>query len=142
MYLIIPFLFILGSVSGVFFIFWKKLPYLRKLSSDASGSDLSYYNFFESLFPGAVQFFKKIDLEEYKQLWMGEFEKFVRRLHIVSLKLDNFTNKLLHKIKTKNGSHQHKNEFGEILNKEEGSEVISVQESPLEILKKEEQRLI
>lgn len=145
MFLIIPIIFILVSVLGIFYIFWKKTPYLRRLSSDPSSDSLGYSNFFESLFPGFFQFLGKIDLGEYKQLWMGEFEKFVRRLHIVSLRLDNFTNKLLHKIKTQNGSYQEKNglgKIGRVINDESRDGIISVQENSLEVLKKEEQRLI
>ena len=100
MYLLVPTAFILTSLCGILYILWKKMPYLKNLSA---GESQIGYSFWEELFPEIFNYLKKIDLSIHKQAWMKEFEKFVRRLHIISLKLDNFTNSLLYKIRTKNG---------------------------------------
>lgn len=120
-------------------IVWKKAPYLKKLSVEGGENN---YVFLENMFPGASAYIKRVDLSAHKRIWMQEFEKLVRRLHIVSLKLDNFTNSLLHKIRTKNGEFQDKTikkvEFKDLA---EGAGE-QIRESSLDIWKKEEQRLI
>ncbi|MBI2058100.1 MAG: tetratricopeptide repeat protein [Candidatus Yanofskybacteria bacterium] len=142
MYLLIPLFIILGSLFGVLFIVWRKVPYLKKITDPVSASsiDLTPLAFFSDFFPEVAGYFKRVDLGSYKNHLMKELEKFLRRLRVISLKLDSFTNKLLAKIKTENvrNGHSLAQEF------KEGAEVKTIQrkESLTERAKKEEQALI
>lgn len=79
-------------------IIGRKFPYLKKLpvdSSTAPGPGL-----WEGFFPEARHYWKKIDLGLYRDLFFKELEKFLRRLRLVSLKLDSFTHRLIAKVRT------------------------------------------
>lgn len=138
MFVLIPLIFLFVSLVGIFYIVWKKMPYLKKLAIDGAGEG---HDFWSGFFPGVSSWVKSIDLEVHKVTWMKEFEKFVRRLHIISLRLDNFTNLLLHKIRTKNGEVKNGAVKAQFEKTEENGKPKTVI-NPLEILKKEEQRLI
>ena len=91
-------------------------------------------------FPEVASYFKKVDLTSYKNHLMKELEKFLRRLRVLSLKLDGFTNKLLAKIKSENVKNGHT--LAQEFKDESSVKVITKKESPEERAKKEEQALI
>ena len=138
MNIIIPLTIISVSLIGVLYIVWKKTPYLKKLSVSEEGS----YGFWKGMFPGIAVYVEKVDIGAHRQEWMKEFEKFIRRLRVVSLKLDNFTNSLLHKIRTKNGELKNSENKLEFKNIEKTEEKEMSSEDSLDDLKKEEQKLI
>lgn len=138
MFVLIPLIFIFVSLAGVFYVVWKKMPYLKKLTIDGTNQE---HDFWSEFFPGVSSWIKSIDLEAHKITWMKEFEKFVRRLHIISLRLDNFTNSLLHKIRTKNGEVKNGTNKVQFEKTEEPGKIKAII-NLLEVLKKEEQRLI
>ncbi|MBI2676827.1 MAG: tetratricopeptide repeat protein [Candidatus Yanofskybacteria bacterium] len=142
MYLIIPLFIIFVSLFGVMLIVWRKIPYLKKITNPApiSFSESVPLVLLSDFFPEVANYLKKSDLTAYRNHLMKELEKFLRRLRVLSLKLDSFTNKLLAKIKSENlkNGHTLAQEF------KEAAEVKTIQrkESFTERAKKEEQALI
>ncbi|HEY4484343.1 MAG TPA: tetratricopeptide repeat protein [Candidatus Paceibacterota bacterium] len=142
MYLFIPLLIILVSLVGALLIIWRKLPYLKKITNPPSISSAESMPFalLSDFFPEVASYFKKVDLTSYKNHLMKELEKFLRRLRVLSLKLDGFTNKLLAKIKSENVKNGHT--LAQEFKDESSVKVITKKESPEERAKKEEQALI
>ena len=101
MYIIIPLVIIAVSIMAVGAIVWRKFPYLKKLSADSAS--IPENGLLAGFFPEARNYLKKIDLSIYRDLFFKELEKFLRRLRVVSLKLDSFTRHLIDKIRA-NGS--------------------------------------
>lgn len=143
MYLIIPLTIAALFIFIVFCVVWRKFPYLKKLSEPAvvspSPNEVSLLVFLSEFFPEIVQYVKKIDLNSHKNNLLKEFEKFLRRLRVTSLKLDRFTNSLLAKIKTE----VLKNEEQPVVEFKELPVTQNVRrENPAEKYKREEQLLI
>lgn len=141
MFLFIPLVIASISLSTICFIAWRKFPYLKKISepSAPAAGEYSFANFFSDLFPEVVYRCKKLDFEAYKNSLLKELEKLLRRLRVISLKIDRLTNSLLWKIKTesnKNGAEKAV-EF-----KIETKTISPKKENLAENLKREEQQLI
>lgn len=101
MYIIIPLAIILISALAMILVVWRKLPYLKKLPVDSVS--VPEAGILESFFPEARRYLRKIDFSLYRELFFKELEKFLRRLRVVSLKLDRFSHQLIDKIHA-NGS--------------------------------------
>ncbi|MDP3730940.1 MAG: tetratricopeptide repeat protein [bacterium] len=105
MYIIVPLIIIAGSVAIMAAIVWRKFPYLKKLPIDSASPEIGLWTGF---FPEAGHYLKKIDFRLYRDLFYKELEKFLRRLRVVSLKLDTFTHHLIDKIRANgNGAVEH-----------------------------------
>ena len=139
MFILIPLILILASVIGISVIVFRKMPYLNKLTPEThTGGD-----FLTELFPEFSGVFKSLKLRGYSHLWLLELEKFLRKLRLVSLRIDRVSEAWIKKIKK-----------GQILSivpvVEEKTEIVEapvlkVKSAPkisLEEMKKEEQRLI
>lgn len=114
MFILIPLVLILGSLAAIFFIIYKKLPQLKNISlsgkntgpvyQDLSGSSENYkklsVKLFNDFFPEITERFNKIKFREYKNVWLAELEKILRRLRVASLKMDRFSDNLIKKIRT------------------------------------------
>jgi|SRR3989344_3526442 len=140
MFIFIPLTLILTSVVGISVIVFRKMPYLNKLIPEIhAGGDV-----FKDLFPEFSEGFKSLKLKEYWNLWLIEFEKFLRRLRVVSLKMDRISDSWIKKIRKGNVSriiNQVVTEKTEVME----NSVIKVQTTPqitVEDMKREEQRLI
>lgn len=103
MYLEIPLILILGLALGIMMVAGRKFPYLKKLSIDAEQKTSG--SFFWEFFPELHQHYQKIDLDAYQGFLLREFEKFLRRLKVISLKMETFSNRLIRKIKTNGRYH-------------------------------------
>ena len=141
MFFLAPLIIILFSLSGIFFIAWRKFPYLKKISTPVSATveNYGFLEFVHDFFPEIFYQFRKIDLNSYKTSFLKEFEKFLRRMRVLSLKIDRLTNSLLAKIRVENlkNGNAAQTEF-----KEEAKASPVPQESKFVQLKKEEQLLI
>ncbi len=140
MYIIVPLVIIVISAAIMAVIVGRKFPYLKKLPADAAVPESGIA---EGFLPEVFLFFKKIDLSFYKDLFLKELEKFLRRLRVVSLKIDSFTKQLIDKIRT-NGQKdriEHLTPKQEE-NHQEAEEIIIAKLSPEEKQKKEEHVLI
>lgn len=140
MYLKISLILIAGLALGIFLIIVRKFPYLKKLplnpEQEVAGT------FFSDFFPEVCHRLKKVDPGSYRTYFLRESEKFFRRLRVVSLKLESFSNALISKIKT---SHHYQKEPGsgaveEVRSAAEATKVLS-KPDPFNY-KKEEQSLI
>lgn len=56
-------------------------------------------SFWIELFPEAVALIKRINLRAFGVESLNEFEKLLRKLRLISLKIDIITNKLIHKVR-------------------------------------------
>jgi len=99
-YILLPLFFILGSALGISVILWRKGQYIKKLAT-AEGAVLNgngiskkeyLFKLFSEFSPELVGAFKSIKLQEYKDAWLVEVEKFLRRLRLVSLRMDRWSN--------------------------------------------------
>lgn len=140
MFIIIPLTLILASVVGISVIVFRKMPYLKKLTPEIEvGGDI-----LTDLFPELSEGFKSLKLKEYRDMWLVELEKLVRRLRVISLKMDRISDSWIKKIRNGNGS---RIIAPVIVGKIEVVEnpVIKLQAAPeirTEDMKREEQRLI
>ena len=146
MFILIPLILILASVAGVFVIIFRKMPYLNKLTPETHISEQNSIgkDLLNDLFPEFLEGFKNLKLREYGNLWFVELEKFLRRLRVVSLKIDRISDAWIKKIRNGNIS---RITTSIITEKTEGAEVSvpKIQSAPvitIEDLKKEEQGLI
>lgn len=114
MFILIPLVLISGSLAVIFFIIYKKLPQLKNISlpegntgsvvHDSGGSPAGKYKtlsikLFNDFFPEITEIFRKIKFKEYKNSWLAELEKILRRLRVFSLKMDRFSDHLIKKIR-------------------------------------------
>src|SRR3989344_5572780 len=109
MYLLIPFTLIIASAGGIAFIVWRKLPRLEELAeiesnSTAAGNsngslESGWRHVFYDLCPEIWNWAKGVKVKEYKEMWLVETEKLLRRLRGVSLKMDRFSDSLIKKIR-------------------------------------------
>lgn len=144
-FFLIPFCIFLASLLLTARVIARKFVYLKKLTPEAlEGSAAVQENFWAELFPELAGLLKKIKVREYGVALLAEFEKFLRRLRLISLKIDTLTNRLIHKVRRSTVYHE------EILTKE--AEVNNEREAEMSSqtgngakkndLKEEEQRLI
>lgn len=103
MYLTIPLVSISGLALGIILVIARKFPYLKKLPIDPEQNHAG--NFFWEFFPELHQHYQKIDLDAYQGFLLREFEKFLRRLKVISLKMETLSNRLIKKIKTNGRYH-------------------------------------
>lgn len=99
MFIIVPLLLIIGSLAGIAIIINRKLPYLKKLTPEAhepSG------NIVQEFFPELLTWLNSMKFKDYKQLSLIELEKLLRRLRVVSLKIDYMSDSLIKKIRRVN----------------------------------------
>lgn len=152
MYLLIPLLLIAGSISGIFIIVWRKAPYIKKLATDGpslNGSSMSpkvcFFKLFSEFFPEMAGTFKNIKFKEYKDAWLVEVEKFLRRLRLVSLRMDRWSNSWIQGIR-KHVDKSMAQTSTPVMEEKKAPEKqeVKVEEkvSETEIFKREEQRII
>ncbi len=146
MFILIPLTLILASVIGIFVIVFRKMPYLNKLTPEthlpAQASAMG--DILNDLFPEFSEGFKSLKLKEYGNLWLIELEKFLRRLRVVSLKIDRISDSWIKRIRRGNGFKTTTSAVAEKTKAEE-SLILKVQLAPrttLEDMKREEQGLI
>ena len=146
MFIFIPLVLIFASIAVISVIFFRKMPYLNKLTPETHLPVQSNVvsNILTDLFPEFSEGFKGLKLKEYGHLWLLELEKFLRKLRLVSLKIDRISESWIKKIRKGHG-------FPSVTPTVE--EKIKVTKTPvlkahhaskinLEEIKKEEQRLI
>ena len=140
MFIFIPLILIVASFAGIAFVVWKKVPYLKKLDTEtvSNGSLLTDF------FPEFVDGFRSLKFEEYKSLWFVELEKFLRKLRVISLKMERTADSMIKKVRKGNSLGVvtgNKTVVVEVEKKDVSRPKIT-QEFSLEDMKKEEQRFI
>lgn len=138
MYILVPLIIILVSAIIIAIIVGRKFPYLKKLPVEAA---IPEAGLFEGFLPEVYHFFKKADFGFYRELFFKELEKFLRRLRVVSLKIDSLTKKLIDKIRV-NGVKKEKTEVFNEESKEETVQISVSQKIPLEEQQKKEEHAL
>lgn len=143
-FILIPLLLILASVGGILFITLRKLPRLRELAEAESPSGIYTENgwraFVYELCPEVWNWAGDIKIKEYKDMWLVEAEKLLRRLRLTSLKIDRFSGLLIKKIRNR-ASSENSSAFSGTETKKDKEETEAKADDKTE-LKKNEQRLI
>lgn len=140
MFILVPFILILASVIGISIIIFRKMPYLNKLTPETHAeSDILI-----DLFPEFSEGFKNLKLKEYGNLWLIELEKLLRKLRVISLKMDRISDSWIKRIRRGNSLRTITSVVFEKTETEKTA-VLKIQSSPkttLEDEKREEQGLI
>ena len=133
----------MASTITLVYIVMRKFTYLKKLTPEAFGASEAEDGFWAELFPEIAAYFKKINLREHRINFLADFEKTLRRLRLVSLKVDTLTNRLIHSVR-KSATHHEGILSQEKEYKEEQEAKVFVTKKPVTKmdLKAEEQRLI
>lgn len=139
MYIIIPATFIVLSIVGIGFVIWRKFEFLKKLTPDEAHKDI---HLLELYFPEVKAKYRGIDVSEYKKLWLSETEKMLRKLRMISLKVDRISDSMIKRVR-----HAHTKEQAKSIEAQEkiaGESAPKIEElyDATEMLKREEQRLI
>jgi len=155
MYILTPLLLIFSSLLGITVIVWRKWEYIKKLAMIESGSseevygslDFSLGRYGRELFPEVEEFIKKIKFDEYKTSWLLEVEKLLRKIRLIFLKIDSFSDSLIKKVRRvhANGklNGQATNEVVEHINgTQTQKDLLSSQSISPAFLRNEEERLI
>lgn len=142
MYLLIPFILIFASIGAIIFIVWRKLAGLMKFAeSEISITSFSIKKDWKALFydfcPEILSWLKNIKFEEYKEIWLIELEKALRRLRVVSLRMDRFSGVLIKKIRKQTSVSTNLN-----YQKKNDNDLPVVKSNDQEDFKKTESRLI
>ena len=100
MFFWVPFGIFVISLIAIGWIISRKFIYLKKLNPEAIEDSAEIQGgFWEDFFPGLSAFLKNINLREYRLNFLAEFEKFLRKLRLISLKIDTTTNRLIHRVR-------------------------------------------
>ncbi|PJE51468.1 MAG: hypothetical protein COV29_00595 [Candidatus Yanofskybacteria bacterium CG10_big_fil_rev_8_21_14_0_10_36_16] len=136
MYLIAPLIIFAVSLTAILFIVGRKFSYLKKLNPEIieSGAGDAPSSFFGELFPELLQSVGKVDFTEHKKAYFSFSEKILRRLRIISLKIDRFIHDLITKIKSASINHKRRTEKLEAQN----GNFDLIEEKPIIVLSKEE----
>ena len=142
-FILIPFILILLSAIGIFVIIWKKIPYLKKLSvADVQLGPNIWTDFFPEL-SGKIN---TIQLKHYREVWLSELEKLLRRLKVLFLKMDRISSSLIKRIRRFTEDKHENLQTPPSVTKVKETSGIKTQESVKQEtekdMKKEEQRLI
>lgn len=100
MYIIIPLVSFLIAVALIILIIARKFVYLKKLTPETIDETIgSHENFLVELFPELTTYLKKVSLRSYGVNLLTEFEKLLRKLRLISMKVDTVTNQLIHRVR-------------------------------------------
>lgn len=154
-FILIPLGLTLISVLGIVIIIWRKVPYLKKLNVDETAlgqenRDFTLQDFFLDFIPEFKGESVNTRAKEYKNLWLSELEKFIRKLRLLSLKVDRISESLIKRIRRVNKAKiapvgEHAATPEPVIEAKAEPTPVADHKSPvrsLEILKQEEHRLI
>ncbi|MEK7579636.1 MAG: tetratricopeptide repeat protein [Patescibacteria group bacterium] len=91
MFLLIPLILFASGAAGLGYILWPKIKEIKK-KEDLPEIEEDIWHL---LVPEFFDIWNKIDFHGFKKNASTDYEKFLRRVRILSLKTDNFVNKLL-----------------------------------------------
>jgi tetratricopeptide (TPR) repeat protein len=100
LFFIVPICILLVSLLLIVWVIARKFVYLKKLAPETLESAVVIQkNFWAELFPELADSLKKIKVREWRITILAEFEKFLRKLRLISLKIDTITNQLIHRVR-------------------------------------------
>ncbi|MBI2063563.1 MAG: tetratricopeptide repeat protein [Candidatus Yanofskybacteria bacterium] len=100
MFFIIPFGIFAISLAAICWIISRKFVYLKKLAPEVVENSVSgEESFWAEFFPGLAARFNSSNVRQFRLNLLAKFEKFLRKLRLLSLKLDVATNHLIRKVR-------------------------------------------
>ncbi len=142
MYFFIPFSIFLASLFISAWLIARKFVYLKKLAPEVlDNTGVSEGNFWEEFFPELAVRVKKINLKEYRIKFLANFEIFLRKFRLVSLRVDTLIGRLIHRVRKTTTEHA-ENLNQVIAEEKEISRKSTGKNGKKKNLKEEEQRLI
>lgn len=93
MFWIIPLVLIASSAAGIGYIIWPKL---KEIKNDEDLPE-AREDLWRLISPEFFSVWDSIDFQGFKRNALADYEKFLRRVRILSLRTDNFVNRLLEK---------------------------------------------
>ncbi|MDP2647854.1 MAG: tetratricopeptide repeat protein [Candidatus Yanofskybacteria bacterium] len=96
MYFIIPLSIIGLSALAILIIVWRKVPYLKKLTPDAHEMGETFWH---DMFPEVVQEFRKVPLNDARNIWLKETEKLLRKIRLMFSKFDRVSSTMIHRMR-------------------------------------------
>lgn len=96
MFILIPLLLVLISLAGISIIILRKVPFLKRLSSEVNETS---GDLFSDFFPEIAMKFKSVNWREYKDVTLGELEKFLRKIRLVFSKIDRWAYSLIKSVR-------------------------------------------
>lgn len=97
MFVVIPLILFASGVAGLGYVLWPKIKEIKKREDLPEIKE----SFWRLMVPEFFSFWDNIDFEGLKKNTSSDYEKLLRRVRIISLKTDNFVNKLLEKRQAK-----------------------------------------
>lgn len=146
MFFFIPFGIFIISIAAIIWMVSRKFVYLKKLTPEVIENAVpEQESFWVEFFPEWAAYFNSINLRQHRLDFLAEFEKFLRRLRLFSLKLDAATNRLIHRVRKSVVHHESviSEEVAAIQTEQEGKIVGGVNNNgTVRDWKEEEQKLI
>jgi len=144
MFIILPLAIFLISIAAIFWLAARKFVYLKKLAPGVIDNlDMVQENFWAEFFPEAAQHLKMAKLREYGAAILAEFEKLLRRLRLISLRIDTLMSQLVHRVRKSNARREETLDRGtESESEKDISRPVRTGDAKKQDLKEEEQKLI
>lgn len=99
MFLILPLSIFIVSVAIIIWVITRKFVYLKKLVPETLVTTGGQENFWIEMFPEIAGLLRKINLRAFGINFLTEFEKLLRKLRLISMKIDGLTNRLIHRVR-------------------------------------------
>lgn len=117
MFFLIPFGIFLAAFAAIIWVIARKFVYLKKLAPETLEETMATEkNFWAELYPEIAAYWKRVNLRAYGVNVLNEFEKFLRKMRLLSMRADDLTNRLIRQVRKSSQKH------GEILEKEAAAE--------------------
>lgn len=97
MFILIPLAIFIASLAAISYLALKKSNQAKELA--LADSDGAIRGFITDLMPEVFNYFQRINVAAHKSTLLLEFEKFLRRMRIMLLRVDNLSSKLMHKVR-------------------------------------------
>lgn len=99
MYLYLPLGIFAVSIVLIIWIIARKFVYLKKLTPEAIESVSGEPGFWSEMFPEIVEYFKNANFRQHGVTLLSEFEKTLRKIRLLFMKIDTFTGKAIHSVR-------------------------------------------
>lgn len=151
MFIIIPLIVLIAALGAILYVSSRKFSYLRKLDTNhvevGQQEIKNWKGFWLAMFPEIFQSFEKSNVAGHKSSILLEFEKLLRKLRLVSWKMDSFSNNLIHKVRTSHENSLRVQEETKVEVVDSVTATANIEQAinspmPTADLKKEEQKLI
>lgn len=99
MFILIPLAVLVLAVGAMVWLVGRKLTYLKKLSPETLAETVTTDHFLAEMYPEIAAWLERVNLRAYGVSGLNELEKFLRKLRLVSLRVDDTTNRLIRRVR-------------------------------------------